>query len=96
MKYKIIKKYNSSLCFERGLNDIPDKVSISKSSWYEARRKGRIFGFWHKVGHLCDFDGDIIGHTSQTLEEMKDYIQKWHEVHYGDKCKYEIIEKIDL
>lgn len=96
MIYKIIKKYNSSLCFERGLNGNTDKVNICKSSWYEARRKGRIFGFWHKVGHQCDFDGQIIEHTSDTLEEMKDYIQKWHEVKFGNNYKCEIIEKIEL
>jgi hypothetical protein len=27
---------------------------------------------------------------------MKNYIKDWHEVHYGDKCKCEIIEKIEL
>jgi hypothetical protein len=96
MKYKIIKKNNSRLIFERGLNGNPDKTSVSKSEWYEARRKGRIFGFWHKVGHIADYDGQIIEHTAHTLEEIKDYVQKWHEVNYGNNYKCEIVEKIDL
>ena len=95
MKYKIIKKCNSNLHVTAGVNN-PDIVSITKHEWYEVKRKGRIFGFWHKVGHESGYEGERIQHTTRTLEEMKNYIKCWHEVNYGDKYKYEIIEKIKL
>lgn len=103
MKYKIIKKYLKTLKVTRpgkfpdSEKYMPEKTSIERIEWYEARRKGRIFGFWHKVGHEClGWDGDLIAHTTKTLDEMKNYIKDWHEVHYGDKCKCEIIEKFEL
>lgn len=101
MKYKIIKKYSKTLKVTHPAhfpNDeyIPESTSIVRSEWYEVKRKCRIFGFWHKVGHECDYYGERIQHTTHTLDEMKNYIKDWHEVHYGDKCKYEIIEKIEL
>jgi len=100
MKYKIIKKYSKKLKVTHPLytqkTHIPESTSIEKNEWYEAKRKGRIFGFWHKVGHEYDFDGMVYQHTTHTLEEMRNYIRDWHEVNYGDKCKCEIIEKIEL
>ena len=101
MKYKIIKKHSKTLKVTHPANlsnneYIPESTIIERREWYEAKRKGRIFGFWHKVGHKCGYEGEVIQHTTHTLEEMKNYIRDWHEVHYGDKCKCEIIEMLKL
>ena len=102
MKYKIIKKQSKSLkvthsgVFPDSEKYMPEKTSVKISEWYEAKRKGRIFGFWHKVGHECGYEDERISHTTNTLDEMKDYIKNWHEVNYGDKYKCEIIEKFEL
>lgn len=102
MKYKIIKKHSKALKVTRSVQYpnngkyIPESTSIERSEWYEVKRKGRIFGFWHKVGHEYDYDGCTCQHITHTLDEMKNYIRDWHEVHYGDKCKCEIIEKFEL
>ena len=95
MKYKIIKKEFKSLSVSN-LNST-QKVDIYTKTWYEAKRKGRIFGFWHTVGHECDWvDGTIYSHTANTLEEMENYIIKYHEVNYGDQYKCEIVKEFDL
>lgn len=91
MRYKIIKKISKKLV-ERG-ND--KHIEIEYSEWYEARRKGRIFGFWHKVGHEAYFDGELIAYTSKTIEDMEDYIRKYHEVEYS-KYPIEIIKEINI
>ena len=102
MKYKIIKKHSKTLkvTYSCGSPDnekyIPESTSIERSEWYEVKRKGRIFGFWHKVGHEYGYEGERIQHTTHTLDEMKNCIKDWHEVHYGDKCKCEIIENFEL
>ena len=100
MKYKIIKKHLKTLKvthpgqFPNSGKFMPEKTLIERSEWYEAKRKGRIFGFWHDVGHEYDcWDCGTIQHTTKTLDEMKNYIKDWHEVHYGDKCKCEIYEQ---
>jgi hypothetical protein len=100
MKYKIIKKQSKSLkvIYPHIINgkDIPESTSVKTSEWYEAKRKGKIFGFWHKVGHESGYEGERISHTTNTLDEMKNYIRNWHEVNYGDKYKCEIVEKMEL
>jgi len=100
MKYKIIKRQSKSLkvthSMDSGNKYIPESSSIKISQWYEAKRKGRIFGFWHKVGHESGYEGETISHTTNTLDEMKNYIKNWHEVNYGDKYKCEIVESFEL
>ena len=94
MKYKIIKRTSKTL---QKIHEPEDKhhFEVEYSEWYEAKRKGRIFGFWHTVGHEAYFDGETITHTEKTIEAMEDYIRKWHEVEYFNK-PIEIIKDIDL
>jgi hypothetical protein len=90
MKYKIIKKTLKTL-IEKG----DDKhIEIQYFEWYEARRKGRIFGFWHKVGHKYNWD-ELVEYTTKTIEEMEDYIRKYHEVKYS-KYPIKIIKEVNL
>ena len=102
MKYKIIKKYLKTLKVTRPINNlngkyVPESTSIENKEWYEVKRKGRIFGFWHKVGHeYTGWDDEVYQHTTKTLDEMKNYIRDWHEVNYGDKYKCEIVESFEL
>lgn len=102
MKYKIIKRQSKSLKVTKPIDNlngkyVPESTSVETREWYEAKRKGRIFGFWHKIGHECDWwDGSIFKHTTKTLEEMKNYVRDWHEVNYGNDCKCEIIESFEL
>jgi len=94
MKYRIKKRVVKTL--EEKIIDEKREIFIKKSEWYEASRKGRLFGFWHAIGHEYDYDGWLWRYTANTVEEMEDYIRKWHEVEYGDNYKYEIIKNIEL
>ncbi len=93
MQYKIIKKEEKKLIelshFVNG--NIENEVKVKHYVWYEARRKGTIFGFWHDVGHP-PFNFPYI---AKTIEEMEDYIKKWHEVNYFGK-PIEIVKDINL
>ena len=89
MKYSI-KKINT-----KSLEEVNNKIEIKKSTYYVASRKGKIFGFWHAIGHKYDWYGDLERHFTKTLEEMEDYIYKYHEVNYS-KEPCEIIKEIKI
>jgi hypothetical protein len=98
MKYKIIKCENKTLQTFLSVDENGksyNEIKVIHSVWYEAKRKGKYFGFWHIIGHNHYFDGEVIAFTSKTVKEMEDYIHKWHEVHYF-KQPIEIIKCIDL
>lgn len=97
MKYKIVKKESKTLHHDNVLIDgvHKDVITVNHSIWYIAKRKGRIFGFWHKIGHECDYEGDLIAYSTKTVEDMEDYIRKWHEVKYFNK-PIEIIKEISI
>ena len=83
--YRIIKRTNKKLIVNR------DKTDVEISHWYIAKRKGRIFGFWHVVGHEADWwSGDIYSHTTDTLKSMEEYLASYNEVYNNDK-PYKII-----
>ena len=97
MKYRI-KKINTKSLEEVTHSDtsiIYKTIEIKKSTYYIASRKRRIFGFWHAIGHKYDWDGNLERHTTSTLEEMEDYIYKYHEVNYS-KEPCEIIKLINI
>ena len=93
MKLYRIRKHKYSYLKDTYNKDHKKEVKIITDEWYQASRKGSIFGFWHCLGHTSDYEGCTQAHTTNTVEEMKDYIQKWHQVHYGD-ANYKIIEEI--
>ena len=93
MKYKIIKKTAKSL--QKVYDPDGQYFEVHKSEWYQAKRKGKIFGFWHTVGHEAYFDGELIPHIEYTVDAIEDYVRKWHEVKYN-KEKIEIIKDIEL
>lgn len=94
MKYRIRKhtrSYLKTICDDNG------KYHVEKQTdtWYQGSRKGRIFGFWHAIGHECWYDGDVDPYKANTIEDMENYIRMYHEVEYKDD-KIEIIKDIDL
>ena len=94
MKYKIVKKQSKSLRVIKGPG-IANQIEVSTRTWYEGKRKGKIFGFWHAIGHEACFDGDLIPYSAESVEEMEDYIKKFHEVKYS-KLPIEIIKEINI
>ena len=92
MKYRIRKHTHSYL---KTIIDAPGKHHVEKvtEEWYQASRKGLIFGFWHVLGHEYCWD-DLNPYRTDTLEDIEDYIHKWHEIHYGDSYKCEIIKEL--
>jgi len=95
MKYKIIKKHSKSLVEVQHNGDEPNTYNVKYSEWYEAKRKGKFFGFWHTVGHEYDYYGDVFPHTEKTLEGIEDYVRKWNEVEYFNE-PIEIIKDLEL
>ena len=94
MKYKIVKKQSKSLRVIKGPGTA-NQIEVSTRTWYEGKRKGCIFGFWHAIGHEAYFDGELIPYTANTVEEMEDYINKFHEVEFS-KYPMEIIKEVNL
>lgn len=96
MKYRIVKHQSKTISNQYDSKLEKQVTKVNTNIWYIASRKGRIFGFWHAIGHEYDFTGDLIRHSTKTIEEMEEYIKAYHEVNYGDGYKYEIIKEIDL
>lgn len=94
MKYKIIKKSSKTL---KKIYEPENKhhFEVKYSEWYEAKRKGKIFGFWHTVGHEAYFNGELMPHSEKTVEAIEDYVRKWHEVRYS-KLPIEIVKVKDI
>ena len=94
MKYRIRKFTHSYLCND---NDKSNKLGVKKHTdiWYQASRKGKLFGFWHAIGHEYDWDGEVYAHKTKTLEAMEEYIKLYHEVEYKDE-DIEIIKEIEI
>lgn len=95
MQYRIKKCIDKSLSVKSDEHGYTTNKVIT-NTYYIGYRKGKTFGFWHKLGHeYCGWDGDLIAHTTKTPEEMEDYIRKWHEVRYG-QVPCEIIKEFTV
>lgn len=94
MKYKIVKKTTKYFSADK-INGQPD-IKVTYSTWYIAKRKGRLFGFWHSLGNRTDYYGDLIVYCANTIEEMEKYIQKWHEWKYDNTLECEIVKEITI
>lgn len=94
MKYKIERFDESKIVITT--DSIGKKIiSVKEKVWYQAARKGKILGFWHSIGHewmSMGLDNYIIPYKADTLEEIEDYIYKWHKVNSNDS-NIEIINK---
>lgn len=91
MKYRIKKYIRDDL--KSNWKDGKKITEIVHSEWYQASRKGKIFGFWHELGHEYFWD-DLEIYKANTLEDIEKYIKMWHKCNYGDSCKYEIIKDL--
>ena len=96
MKYMIVKKTIRKLVTMEKYSK-NKHVDIETNVWYIAKRKGRIFGFWHSIGHEYNID-DIFPTTyaANTIEEIEDYIRKWHSIHYSKDKNIEIIRELNI
>lgn len=93
MKYRIrkhTKSYLKTVYDGKGKHHVEQRTDI----WYQASRKGSIFGFWHAIGHEYWYD-DLCPYKADTIEDMETYVLMYHNVRYKDD-KIEIIKDIDL
>jgi len=93
MKYRIKKYYKDTL--ESVYQNCIKVPIVNHNEWYQASRKGKIFGFWHAIGHEYSWD-ELIPYKVDNLKDMEKYIEMWHKCHYGNSCKYEIIKDIKI
>ena len=89
MTYYIFTKTTYDIVF----NDSTCRYEVTKNKEYYINRKGRIFGFFHKVGDVYE---DIEGNTCMdlkyfnTLDEATSYAYAWHLSRYGEDKKIDI------
>lgn len=62
-------------------NVMNNTVWVEHETFYDAYRKGKIFGFWWDI-YL----------RSEDLDTIKNYIKMYNEVYYNDE-EYKIIEE---
>lgn len=83
--YRIIRKTEKYLniypCGGRQITEVKEKI------WYVAKERF-LWVFWFEIGHVKEdcllFEG-IIEHKTSTRQEMEEYLQGWHEIHYGKR-----------
>ena len=98
MKYKICRKTHKTLKLKDCSNG-SRKTELTEKVLFFAKRKGRIFGFWHDVGtELCDYEGGtfISIEYFESPDDCEDYVRKYHKYHYCDKHKLEIFKELDI
>lgn len=86
--YRIICKTEKYISvYPRGGRQISE---VKEKIWYVAKARF-LWVFWYSIGHVIEdcFFEDIIEHTASTRQEMEEYLQAWHEVHYG-KEEYKV------
>ena len=91
--YRIIRKTKKHISvYPRGGRQISE---VRENIWYVAKARF-LWVFWFSIGHVIEdyllFE-DTIEHTASTRQEMEEYLQAWHEVHYG-KEEYKIDYKV--
>jgi hypothetical protein len=91
--YKIVKEDKIIFHTSYSHGSYSTKSSIEVKTLYKAKRKGKIFGFWHTIGN--EYDGDIIGgpipFTSENKEDVRNYIENYH-LYYYNNLNYKIID----
>lgn len=93
MKYKIVKYIERYHRFD----EHKGRWILIEVDKYYAKRKGRIFGFWHDVGDFIwdTGGGHIMLNIFDSQEEAESYTYCFHKEHYGD-VKYEIVSNINF
>ena len=88
--YRIIRKTEKYINIISGYRN---KAEVREKIWYVAKQRF-LWIFWLKVGHESDdFFGFTVEYMTSTRQEMEEYLQAWHEVHYG-KEEYKIDYKV--
>jgi len=98
MKYKICRREVRKLRILCGENNTRPTELTTQIQYY-AKRKGKIFGFWHDVGEEnYDYNGDtwITEEYFNNPDDCIDFVKKFHIYHYGHKNKCEIINTLTL
>jgi hypothetical protein len=98
MKYKICRTIHRELKIVSN-KDNSRITELKEKTLYFAKRKGKIFGFWHDVGEeTCDYNGGTFISTEyfSNPEDCEEYVKKFHVYHYGNKEKIEIYKEFDI
>ncbi len=98
MKYKICRTIHRTLKLKDCSNG-SRKTELTEKVLFFAKRKGRIFGFWHDVGEeVCGYEIDnfIVPEYFTNPDDCEEYVRKYHKYHYGDKHKLEIFKELDI
>ena len=91
--YKIVKEQNRILKTSYSRGSCSKKSSVEVETLYKAKRKGKIFGFWHTIGNEYDDDmmGGPIPFTSENKKDVRNYIENYH-LYYYNNLNYKIID----
>ena len=95
--YKIVKEQNRILNTSYSHGSYSTKSSIEVQTLYKAKRKGKIFGFWHYIGNEYEYDSicwevNVVPFTSKNKEDVRNYIKNYH-LYYYNNLDFKIIDE---
>ena len=93
--YKIVKEDKIIFNTSYSHGSYSTKSSIEVQTLYKAKRKGKIFGFWHYIGNEYDdsiWEVNVIPFSSENKEDVIKYIENYH-LYYYDNLDYKIIDE---
>ena len=92
--YKIVKEDKMIFNTSYSHGSYSTKSSIVVQTLYKAKRKGKIFGFWHYIGNEYDsiLESHVIPFASENKEDVRNYIENYHLYYYNDE-DFKIIDE---
>lgn len=89
--YKIVKEEERIFHTSYSHGSYSKKSSIEVQTLYKAKRRGKIFRFWHYIGNEYDVIGVFIPFSSENKNDVIKYIENYHLYNYNN-LNYKIIE----
>lgn len=90
--YKIVKEDVRTFHTSYSHGSYSTDSFILVKTVYKAKRKGKIFGFWHYIGNeYDDFSIRPIPFSSEDKNDVIKYIENYHLYNYNN-LKYRIIK----